>query len=194
MSQGLEIGEVAKDFSLVGTDGLIYTWNSFKGYRAVVVFFTSNSCPFARGCESYLMDMAQSYRDKNVLFVAINANSEQVDPTESYEIMCERSQEQGFPWIYLRDETQRTALKFGAECTPHFFLFNRMKYLVYSGRGLDNPRNPELSRDDALKTALDELLSGTLIQTPETSPLGCSIKWNKARIEEPAEELCLSTS
>ena len=49
-------------------------------------------------------------------------------------------------------------------------------YLIYSGRALDNPQDPESSHDDALKIALDEYLDSRPITTPLTEPVGSDLK------------------
>ena len=82
-----------------------------------------------------------------------------------------------FPWPYLHDQTQETALAYGALRTPHFYLFDRDRKLVYTGRALDNPRNPSMSAHHDLEKALDELTEGKPVSLPVTNPVGCNIKW-----------------
>ena len=48
--------------------------------------------------------------------------------------------EHNFPWLYLYDESQEVALAYGALRTPHFYVFDQDRKLVYTGRGVDNPR------------------------------------------------------
>ena len=55
--------------------------------------------------------------------------------------MVERMGEHKFPWVYLRDETQEVAKAYGALRTPHFYVFNKDRELVYTGRGVDSPRD-----------------------------------------------------
>lgn len=173
----LEVGDIAPDFSLVGADGLIYGINQYKGYRAIVVFFTCNLCPYARGMEEYLRVIADTFHKKGVAFLAVNPNDE---GTDTYEQMTALMEEHKFPWKYLQDKAQQIAKKYGALATPHFFLFDHHKSLVYSGCALDNPRNPEKANHEYLKDALEELLDLRPISISETDPIGCTIKWNEA--------------
>ena len=92
--------------------------------------------------------------------------------------MILRMEKYDFPWIYLRDETQDTARKYGALRTPHFYIFDENRKLIYTGRGIDNPKNPEKMTVNNLENALSEYLAGQEISTPVTNPIGCNVKWD----------------
>jgi hypothetical protein len=49
---------------------------------------------------------------------------------------------------------------------------------VYTGRGVDNPRNAAAATTHDLARALEELLAGTPIGVPVTNPIGCNVKWD----------------
>ena len=172
----LDVGNLAPDFSLVGTDGLIYAINQYKGYRAIVLFFTSNGCPYAKGMEGYLKGLVGEFYKKGVAFIGINSS-------DDYDSMVAFMAERGLPWRYLHDPTQQIAKRYGAIVTPHFFLFDHHRMLIYSGRALDSPKAPERSKREDLKEALTELLDLRPITISETGPIGCSIRWQ----DEPAE-------
>ncbi len=71
------------------------------------------------------------------------------------------------------------ARAYGALRTPpHFFVFNKERKLVYTGRSVDNPRNPEQITSYDLEDALTQLLAGETITTPLTNPIGCNVKWD----------------
>ncbi len=82
------------------------------------------------------------------------------------------------PWLYLYDETQDIARAYGALRTPHFFVFNEARKLVYTGRGVDNPRESSKITVNDLENALEELLGGKEITNPITNPIGCNVKWD----------------
>jgi hypothetical protein len=98
-------------------------------------------------------------------------------PEDSFEHMVQRMQAHQFPWKYLHDESQAIALAYGALRTPHFFVFNPERRLVYTGRGVDNPRDVSKMTVNDLDRALDELTSGKPVSVPATNPIGCNIKW-----------------
>lgn len=179
MIEEFDIGDAAPDFLLTATDGFIYTLDQYKGNRGVVIFFTCNHCPYVQGSENYLMELAETYKSRGAPFVAINSNDSTEYPEDSFENMIKRDQEKNFPWPYLHDSSQMVALKYNAVSTPHFFLFDRNKNLVYRGQALDNPKDPSQSKTDHLKNALEDLLASRPIAVPRTEPVGCSIKWTE---------------
>ena len=69
-------------------------------------------------------------------------------------------QKHNFPWVYLRDETQETAKKYGALRTPHFYVFNKQRELVYTGRGVDSPREVDKITEYTLDRVLEDLVQG----------------------------------
>jgi peroxiredoxin len=173
----LQLGEKAPDFLLPATDGTSYGLTNFSGAKALVVFFTCNHCPFVVGSDEVTRATAERFLPQGVAFIGINANSEATHPNDDFGHMLERMAEHRFPWIYLRDKSQAVAKAYGALRTPHFYLFDRERRLVYTGRGLDNPRNATASTVNDLERALSELLEGRPISVPMTNPIGCNVKW-----------------
>ncbi|MCK7540445.1 MAG: ATP-binding cassette domain-containing protein [Marinilabiliales bacterium] len=49
--------------------------------------------------------------------------------------------------------------------------------MVYTGRGVDSPRDTSRMTVNDLDRALEELTSGREITVPVTNPIGCNIKW-----------------
>jgi peroxiredoxin len=178
MAFTLEIGANAPDFALPATDGRTYSLKDFADAGALVVFFTCNHCPFVTGSDEVTRATAERFADKGVVFVGINSNSKNTYETDGFEHMVTRMNEQRFPWVYLRDESQDVALAYGALRTPHFYIFDQDRKLVYTGRGLDNPMNADQATVNDLDRALDELTSGRPISVPLTNPIGCNVKWD----------------
>ena len=177
MAFTLEIGARAPMFSLSATDGKTYTLNDFNRSEVLVVFFTCNHCPYVKNSDHITKASALKYAEKNVQFVAINSNSANTYEEDDFEHMKIRMDTLRFPWIYLHDKTQETALAYGALRTPHFYVFNKERNLVYTGRGIDNPREPEKMNVNDLERTLDEILEGKRISIPITNPIGCNVKW-----------------
>lgn len=177
MAFTLTIGEKAPSFSLPATDGKTYSLEDFSDAETLVVFFTCNHCPFVLGSNETTRQIAEKYKDKGVRFVAINSNSEHTHPADSFEHMVEQMNEKKFPWTYLRDQSQDVAKAYGALRTPHFYVFDKSRKLVYTGRELDNPRLPEKATVNDLDRALAEITSGKPVSVPVTNPIGCNVKW-----------------
>jgi peroxiredoxin len=177
MAFTLEIGAKAPDFSLQATDGKTYKLSDFKDAKTLVIFFTCNHCPFVKGSDEVTRQTAEKYIKKGVKFVGINSNSENTHPDDSFELMVERMKVNKFPWVYLRDKTQKVALAYGALKTPHFYVFDSNRKLVYTGRGVDNPKDTVKMTVNDLDRALEEHLAGKPVTVKLTNPIGCNVKW-----------------
>ncbi len=177
MAYTLEIGSKAIDFNLPATDGNTYSLDSFKDSKYLVIFFTCNHCPYVIGSDEVTRMTADRFKSNGVTFVAINANSKNTYETDDFPHMVERMKENDFPWKYLYDESQNVAFAYGALRTPHFYVFDENRKLVYTGRGADNPRDVSKMTVNDLENALEELTSGKPVSVPVTNPIGCNIKW-----------------
>ncbi len=176
MAFTLDQGADAPYFSLPATDGNRYSLDDFSEARYLVVFFTCNHCPFVIGSDEVTRKTAEKYSE-HVRFVGINANSPETHETDDFPHMVRRMKEYNFPWIYLHDESQQIALAYGALRTPHFYLFDSERKLVYTGRAVDNPKEAEKISVNDVENALGNLVAGEPIVTPITNPLGCNVKW-----------------
>jgi hypothetical protein len=121
---------------------------------------------------------ALKYEPHGVRFVGINSNSENTKPEDSFEHMVKRMEEHRFPWVYLRDESQEIAKAYGALRTPHFYVFDENRKLVYTGRGVDNPRDTSQMTVNDLDNALADVIAGRPVAVPLTNPIGCNVKWD----------------
>lgn len=176
MSFTLQLGQKAPEFNLISTSKEKVSISSFDS-KFLVIFFTCNHCPYVTGSDEVTRQTANKFRDKDVSFIAINSNSANTYQEDSFENMVLRMEEYNFPWVYLHDADQEIALKYGALKTPHFYVFNEQRELVYTGRGVDSPLDANKIKINNLELVLDELTSNTLISIPITNPIGCSVKW-----------------
>ena len=173
----LPLGSDAPAFELPATDGRRYRLEDFADASALVVYFTCNHCPYVIASDEVTRATADRYHRRGVRFVGINANAATTYEEDSFEHMVARMAKHGFPWVYLHDESQETALAYGALKTPHFFVFDRDRKLAYTGRGIDTPRDPGKMTVNDLERALDEVLDGKPVAVPLTNPIGCNVKW-----------------
>lgn len=177
MSFTLEIGSTAPSFSLPATDGKHYSLEDFSAAEALVIFFTCNHCPYVIGSDENTRAIAERFSSEGVRFVAINSNSKETYAEDDFPHMVARMKSHAFPWVYLYDESQEVAKMYGALRTPHFYLFDKKRTLVYTGRAVDQPRAAEHSTTHELVDAIEDLLAGRAIHVPVTNPIGCNVKW-----------------
>lgn len=183
----LEIGLKAIDFSLPGVDGKTYNLGDFDKSGVLVIIFSCNHCPTAQAYEERIISIAKDYKTKSVQIVMISPNAPKAlnysemgysDMGDSFDEMKIRAAEKGFVFPYLYDgDEQKCALAYGPVATPHCFVFDRNRILRYSGR-VDGSEKPGTGKGEDLRSAIDNVLSGTAIKNPVTKVFGCSVKWS----------------
>lgn len=178
MPYTLSIGQKAPDFKLKATDHKEFSLSSFSKAKLLVIFFTCNHCPYVLGSNENTEELANKYSSSGVEFVAINSNSANTYIEDSFENMVKVMDENNYPWTYLHDQTQQVATQYGALKTPHFYLFNQNRELIYTGRAIDNPKDHTKAMTHELEDAILHTLNGEEIEHKMTNPLGCNIKWD----------------
>ena len=173
----LEIGAKAPDFNLKGVDGKMHSLADYGDKKVVAVIVSCNHCPTVVQYEDRMVDIQRDYADKGVQFIAINGNETDGHPTDDFDHMVERAEQKGFNFPYLRDDTQDVIRALGAVRTPEVFVFGPDRTLVYHGRIDDNADDPSKVKRQDLREALDELLAGKPVSVPNTTPVGCTVKW-----------------
>ncbi len=184
----LEIGAKAPDFDLPGVDGKNHTLAEYADADILAVLFTCNHCPSAQAAESRIKKLVDDYRDESFQLVAISPNhAESLRLNElgysvygdTLEEMKEHSAEQQFNFPYLFDgKTQTVARAYGAQATPHIFIFDRERNLQYVGR-IDDSRygDPGSVKSHDARNAIEALLAGDKPAVTRTRAHGCSTKW-----------------
>ena len=109
--------------------------------------------------------------------IAICSNDAAAYPEDSFENLQKRALEKNYPFFYLHDKNQAVAKKFGAVCTPDFFVYSASAKLTYRGRLDDSWKDPAQVTSRDLYLAILELLDKKSISRPQISSMGCSIKW-----------------
>ncbi len=175
----LPLGAEAPTFTLPATDGKNYSLSDFDEAQLLVIFFTCNHCPYVIGSDENTRATVNRFKEQGVAFIGINSNSANTYAEDSFEHMVTRMQAEQFPWVYARDESQEVALAYGALRTPHFYIFDKARQLVYTGRGIDTPRDGTQATINDLDNALEDLLAGRPVATPLTNPIGCNVKWDR---------------
>ena len=169
----IAIGQTAPSFTLPSTDGDEVTFPD--GITAVV--FTCNHCPYALRWHDRLLATAADYAGRRVQMVLVNPNDADRYPRDSFDAMRERVAREG-PWPapYVRDESQEVARAYDAKTTPDVFVFDADGTLRYRGAP-DADHMDEAQNAAWLRAALDAVLEGREVTEPETTPVGCSVKW-----------------
>ncbi|MBC6904609.1 thioredoxin family protein [Saccharophagus sp. K07] len=183
----MTLGSPAPGFNLPSTDGDMVSLESVSQNKILVVMFICNHCPYVIHIAPTLASLAKEYQTKDVAFVAINSNDAEAYPADSFENMKMEKQKRGYTFPYLYDESQEVARAYDAACTPDLYVFDKEGKLVYRGQfddtrpnrissgNYDSSVNP--ATGEALRKALDTLLSGQKIPENQYPSMGCNIKW-----------------
>ena len=177
----LELGVIAPDFVLPGTDGRTWRRDEVAGTNGLVVMFICNHCPYVQAVVDRIVREARALRELGICSVAISSNDAGAYPEDSFEHMSGFARRHGFDFPYLYDESQAVARAYRAACTPEFFGFDRTLKLAYHGR-LDasgrQPAGPGSRRE--LFEAMQQLVQTGWAPAEQVPSIGCSIKWKSA--------------
>jgi peroxiredoxin len=159
--------------NLEGTDGQVHSLSDLTDAEVVAVVFTCNECPVAKAYEERLVRFVDDYRDKGVTLVAINVNNRD---EEKLPAMKARAEEQGFNFVYVDDPSQEIARAYGATVTPHAFVLDKSRNVVYMG-AIDDNQDEAAVAQNLLRDAVDAALADRTPDVAKTEAHGCAIAY-----------------
>jgi peroxiredoxin len=174
-NEKLNIGDPAPPISgIPAVDGKTYGLDSFKKKDALVVVFTCNDCPVAQAYNERFNDFVTKYKDKSVGFLAINCSK---DTTSVLEQMKPFAKKHGLKYTYASDESQKSGKSYGATTTPHVFVLNKDRKVVYMGAWDDDWMNADKVEKTYAVDAVNAVLAGKTPEVAETQQVGCGIHY-----------------
>jgi thiol-disulfide isomerase/thioredoxin len=145
----------------------------FGEKQAFVLVFTNTTCPLVQKYWPKLKRLEAEYREQGIQFVGVNVGAE-----DEIQDVAQQAIDFGVEFPVVKDGDGTCVKALGVERTPEVVVLDATKKLRYRGRIDDQYRlggsRPDVSRDD-LKQALDELLAGREIASPESEVDGCLI-------------------
>jgi peroxiredoxin len=173
-----DLGRVS-GFTLKDYRGTSHSLDDFKEKKFVVCAFLGTECPLAKLYGPRLAQFAETYQQRDVAFVAVNANQQ-----DSLTKIAAYARQHGIKFPILKDLGNQLADQLQVTRTPEVVVWDQKLAIRYRGRiddqfGVGYTRN-EATRHD-LRDALDELLSGKPVTTQVTEPVGCLI----GRVRQP---------
>lgn len=177
LSSQNNLGTDIIDFSLKGTDGNLYSPENFKDKDALVIIFQCNHCPYVKAVMERFVSFQKKYSGRKVQLIGINPNDTISYPEDSFENMKLFAEKYKLNFPYLIDETQDTARKYDAVCTPDIYVYDKERKLRYRGRLDDSWKDESKITSKDLEKAVELILAGKEIVFPQIPSMGCSIKW-----------------
>ena len=175
-SKGVPIGGEMPPFSLKDTTGAKHSLDDLKG-KVVVLNFTSQECPWSRGADPGINDLAEKYTPQGVVFLGIN--SHRVTKPNG---IAQYAKTNGIAYPILKDDSNRYADKVNARVTPEIFVLDKKGRVAYHGAFDDRKGPGETGAANYVANALDSVLAGKSVAQPEVKAWGCGIK----RVEKKA--------
>lgn len=167
------------------TDDRFTSLNDEMGSNGIIVVFSCNTCPFVVGSESFkgwekdYNNLYQKAKEADLGFVLLNSNEAKRDGDDSFENMQKHKIEKNYLMSYLVDKDAFIANELEAKTTPHVYIFNHNKQLIYKG-SIDNTWDSSRKEDvKYLEISMIEISKNVKLTYLETEPRGCSIKRKK---------------
>ena len=165
------------DVEMKNVDGRMLSINDVKGEKGTLVIFSCNHCPFVKAWQDRIVELGNTYSQKDIGVILINSNDPQRYPSDDFSHMKKQAEREGYEFPYVVDATSDVARAFGASRTPEAFLFNAEQKLVYHGAIDDNVHKPEQVTQRYLRDALKAVVQGKQLPVKETRSVGCGIKF-----------------
>src|SRR3954462_11602857 len=141
----------------------------------VVLVFLANHCPVVQAYEDRIIDFTNDYKGKSVKVVGVAVSDQDIDRLPGIKTYMK---EKGSTYVYGYDESQEIGRAYGATNTPQFFVLDKDRVIRYMG-AMDDSMNEGKVSKTYLRDAVDALLAGETIETSETRPVGCSVKYTR---------------
>jgi len=175
-------GDQAPDFTGTDTNGKTHKLSDYKG-KYVVLEWTNSGCPFTRKHynSGNMQKLQKEWTAKGVTWLTVLSSA---PGKEGYMTAADEN-------TYLRDKnsTPTAAILdpdgtighlYAAKTTPHMFVIDPQGKVVYAGAIDDKPSTDPgdiAHSKNYISSALTEALSGKPVSVSNTTPYGCSVKY-----------------
>jgi AhpC/TSA family len=137
--------------------------------QATAVLFISAICPVSNAYNERMVRIYKDYSARGVQFLFVNANS-----NEPAAKVAEHREAAAYPFQVYMDKNNALADRLGAQMTPEAIVLDAHGEVRYRGF-IDDAKNPARVTNQGLRGALDAVLAGKPVPTPETKSFGCTI-------------------
>jgi len=181
-----ETGQTLPDMQVVDSNGVTHNLSDFDG-KNIVLEWTNHDCPYVKKhYDSELKNMQglqkQAAADDVVWLSIISSAIGKQGYVEGDEANALTVSRDAAPAAVILDPNGTAGRAFSAQTTPHMFVINKDRQLVYQG-AIDSKRSTRVSdipkSENYVDAALTALKTGAAIEKSETKPYGCSIKYGQ---------------
>ncbi len=168
----------APDFTLKNYEGKEVKLADYRG-KIVVLEWFNYECPFVRyhyEKASTMKQLAAKYKDKNVVWFAINSTSHQETAKNK-----EYAEKNKILFPILDDRSGKVGRAYHATNTPQIFIIDPVGNIAYSG-AIDNAPLGQVPENEKLVNYVDmalEELTPKKVSIEKTKPYGCTVKYRQ---------------
>lgn len=151
----------------------------------LIIIFSCNTCPFVVGNDKFLgweqqyNSLFKKAKEQNMGLILVNSNEAKRELEDSLEEMKKRAKSKKYKMPYLLDENSVLANSLKAKTTPHVFVLNPSRQVIYQG-SIDNTWDGSRIEDkNYLADVIGQIAAKKEITTIATEPRACSIKRKK---------------
>jgi peroxiredoxin len=183
MAFGAHAGD-APAFTLTDTNGKEHSLSDFEG-KVVVLEWFNQGCPFVKKHykNGNMQSLQNTYTGKGVVWLTVCSSA----PGEQGHMDAAGHNKTIGEWkiqstAFLMDEDGKVGRAYGAKTTPHMYVIDAGGQIVYQG-AIDDKRSTDAAdipdSKNYVRAALDAVLAGEAVETSQTKPYGCSVKYAK---------------
>jgi peroxiredoxin len=170
------VGQPAPPFELRDQAGQTHRLADLRG-KIVVLEWINPQCPYVRRHYQArtMTSLVSAFPADRVVWLAIDS-SHFVQPEGSEAWRSEH----GMTYPILQDASGAVGRAYGATTTPNMYVIDAQGVLRYQGAIDDDPRGRVETPRNYVREAVQALLDGGPVPTPQTQPYGCSVKYEDA--------------
>jgi peroxiredoxin len=167
------LGQEAPGFALSDQNGKRVSLSDYAG-KIVVLEWINPECPYVQRHykDKTMLSLAQKYRDKGVVWLAINTTSSASGKDNKAWV-----EKHDLDYPILDDSDGKIGRQYGAKTTPHMYVIDRSGKLVYKGAIDDSPQGDKEQANNYVADVLAKLAAGGEVTPRENKPYGCSVKY-----------------
>lgn len=178
------VGRMIPDLGYTDVQGKSHQLSDLQSSEAIVIAFTSTSCPICQKYTPSLARLEKQFADKKVAFLFVNPTPSD-EPKEIKKVIAQH----GFRGSYVHDTDGKLTATLDARSTGEVFVLDSKRTLIYRGAVDDQygqGYSLESPRETYLKDALESFLAHEPIRIRATEAPGCAL--------EPKQEEKVATS
>jgi peroxiredoxin len=165
---------MAPDFELTDHMGKTHKLSDYQG-KVVVLEWTNPQCPFVvRHYKADTMTNLAAKYGEDIVWLAVDSSN-----FVTAESATKWAKAEGIEYPILLDASGEIGRMYEAKTTPHMFVIGTEGEVLYNGAIDDDASGKSENPNNYVEAAVASALAGQPVETAQTKPYGCSVKYSK---------------